>query len=108
MRKRPWYIWLSLIAFGIISYQCRISILHSEGDRDYALWTQYIRRELFLGILTLILPCGLILFAMDIVSKSSYTLGIVINILILIYVYFGGVILSAKLYDWKAKNIDNK
>ena len=45
---------------------------------------------------------------MNIVSKVNYALGMIINILILVYVYFGGVILSAKLYDWKLDNLDVK
>ncbi len=108
MSKRPWYVWLSLIAFCIISYQCRISILHRDRERDYGLWFRYIRFELFWGMLTFIIPAGIIVLLIHIFSNYSSAIELFINIVGLVYLYFGGVVLSFKLYDWKLKNIDYK
>lgn len=108
MSKRPWYIWLSFIAFGIISYQCSTTILHGDGKRDYNLWFRYIGIVILWGIITLIVPVGAILLLMHIAFKYNHVLGTAINIIGLMYVYFGGVIFSTKLYDWKLKNIESK
>ena len=108
MFNRPKYLWLSFIAFGIISYQCRNTILLKRGERDYGLWFRYIRFELFWGTLTLVIPAGIIVLLMHIFSNYSSTIELFINIIGLVYLYFGGVILSFKLYDWKIKNIYQK
>ena len=106
--NRPKYLWLSFIAFGIISYKCRNAILHNSGERDYSLWFQYIRYELFWGLLTLIIPAGVIVLLMHIFSNYGGAIELFINIIGLVYLYFGGVILAFKLYDWKAENIKQK
>ena len=105
MFNRPKYLWLSFIAFGIISYQCRNTILHKSKERDYGLWFRYIRFELFWGMLTLIIPAGVIVLLMHIFSNYSHTIELLINIIGLVYLYIGGVVLSYKIYDWKIKNI---
>ena len=105
MFNRPKYLWLSIIAFWIISYQCRCTILHNNGVRDYELWFRYIRYELFWALLTLIIPAGIIVLLMHIFSNYNVVIELFINIIGLVYLYFGGVILSFKLYDWKVKNI---
>ena len=105
MVNRPKYLWLSFIAFGIISYQCMNTILHNSGERDYSLWFRYIRYELLWGLLTLIIPAGVIVLLMHIFSNYSPTIELLINIIGLVYLYIGGVVLSYKLYDWKIKNI---
>lgn len=108
MFNRPKYLWLSFIAFGIISYQCMNTILHNSGERDYSLWFRYIRYELLWGLLTLIIPAGVIAFLILILSNYSSAIGHFINIMGLIYLYFGGVILSFKVYDWKFENINQR
>ena len=105
MFNRPKYLWLSFIAFGIISYKCRSTILHNSGERDYSLWFRYIRYELFWGLLTLFIPACFIVLLMHIFSDYCGAIELFINIIGLIYLYFGGVILAFKLYDWKAENI---
>lgn len=108
MAKRPKYIWFSFIAFCIISYQCRTSILAENKNRDYHLWFHYIGTELLWGSITSIIPAGIFAMLMCIASNYSDTLKLIINVLGFVYLYFGGVILSAKLFDWKVKNIDIK
>lgn len=105
MFKRPKYLWLSFIAFGIISYKCRNAILHDSGEIDYNLWFRYIRYEMFWGLLTLIIPAGITVLLMHIFSNYCKAIELFINGVGLVYLYFGGVILSFKLYDWKIENI---
>ena len=102
---RPKYLWLSYIAFFIISYQCRTEILHGSKKVDYTLWYRYIGFELLWGCITLFMPAGVIAMLNYIFSAYSNVIELVINILGLIYLYFGGVILSFKLHDWRIKNI---
>ena len=108
MFNRPKYLWLSFIAFGIISYKCRNAILHNSGEIDYSLWFQYIRYELFWGLLTCIIPAGVIVLLMHIFSNYGGAIELFINIIGLICLYFSGVILAFKLYDWKSENIKQK
>ncbi len=108
MYNRPKFLWLSFIAFGIISYQCRIAILHGSEKRDYNLWVRYIGFELLWGIIILIIPSGIIVLLMHIFSVHNHVIELVINVLGLVYLYVGGVVLSSKLYDWKTKNIEKK
>ena len=105
MFNRPKYFWLSIIAFGIISYQCRNKILHNSEERGYSLWFRYIRYELFWGLCTLIIPAGVIALLMYVLSNYSNAIELFINIIGLVYLYFGGVVLSFKVYDWKIENI---
>ena len=108
MLNRPKFLWLSIIAFGIISYQCRNTILHNSRERDYNLWFRYIRYEIFWGLLILIIPAGITVLLMNIFSKYNEAIELFINIIALVYLYFGGVILSFKLYDWQIENIKQK
>ena len=108
MFNRPKYLWLSFIAVGIISYKCRNAILHNSGERDYSLWFRYIRYEIFWGLLTLIIPAGITVLLMHIFSNYSEVIELFINIIGLVYLYFGGVILAIKIYDWKTENIKQK
>lgn len=108
MFNRPKYLWLSFIAFGIISYKCRNAILHSSGERDYSLWFSYIKYELLWGLLTLIIPAGIVVLFMHIFSNYGGEIELFINIIGLVCLYFGGVILAIKLYDWKAEHIKQK
>ena len=108
MFNRPKYLWLSFIAFGIISYKCRNAILHNSVERDYSLWFRYIRYEIFWGLLTLIIPAGITVLLMHIFSNYNGAIELFINIIALVYLYFGGVILSFKLYDWQIENIKQK
>lgn len=103
MSKRPWYIWLSLLAFFIISYRCKRAIIYKK-PMDYSLWHRCMRTELFWGIITLIIPAAIIVLLMCIVSNYGYIWELSINIAGLIYLYFGGVFFSAKLYDWEQEN----
>ena len=105
MFKKPKYLWLSFIAFGMISYRCRNAILHNEKEVDYNLWFRYLRYEMLWGLLTLIIPTGVIVLLMHIFSSQSSAIELFINIAGLVYLYFGGVILSVKLYDWENVNI---
>ena len=105
MFNRPRYLWLSFIAFGIISYKCRNAIMHNSGERDYSLWFSYIRYEILWGFLILIIPVAVTVLLMHIFSDHSEAIEFVINITGLVYLYFGGVILSFRLYDWKIENI---
>ncbi len=83
-------------------------MLHKNGVRDYNLWFRYIRYELFWGLLILIIPAGITVLLMHIFSSYSEIIELFINIIGLVYLYFGGVILSFKLYDWKIENIKQK
>ena len=105
MFDKPKYLWLSFIAFGIISYKCRNTILHNGKERDYKLWFRYLRYELLWGLLTLIIPASVIVLFMHIFSNQSKAIELFVNIIGLVYLYFGGVILAYKLYDWKNENI---
>lgn len=100
MFNRPKYLWLSYIALGIISYKCRNAILHNNS-----LWFSYIKYEILWGFLTLIIPTAITVLLMHIFSDYSDAIELFINIIGLVYLYFGGVILSFKLYDWKIENI---
>lgn len=103
--KKPWYIWLSVIGFLIISYQCRISLLHNAKKRDYNLWFRFNGKVLCLWGLGLMIPICFMLFIFNVIQKINYFGGLGINIVILIYTFFCGVIISGKLYDWKRENI---
>jgi len=107
MSDKPKYIWLSFVAYGIISYRCRTIIQHRNKKIDYNLWYRYMGFELLWGSITLFIPAGIIALLMHIFSKYSSALEFAINILGLIYLYFGGVILAYKLDDWKIKNLGN-
>ena len=104
--SRPKFLWLSYIAFCIISYQCRTEILHGSKKADYSLWLRYIGFELLWGVITLFIPAGVIALLMYVFSAYNNEIELFINILGLVYLYFGGVILSYKLYDWKTENIE--
>lgn len=104
MSDRPRYLWLSVIAFGIINYQCRNKILRGK-ETDYNLWFSYLRYSVLWGIITLIIPAGVIVFLMHILSAYSAEARLFVNIAGLVYLYFGGVMLAFKLYDWKGKNL---
>lgn len=51
------------------------------------------------------IPAGIIVLLMHIFSNYNGVIELFINIIGLVYLYFGGVILSFKLYDWKVENI---
>ena len=103
--NKPKYLWLSIVAFWIISRQCRMAILHGGEERDYNLWLRYIGFEVLYGFLILVLPIAVFNVLMSVVSEYDSTIELLINICEILYLYFGGVIFSRKLYDWKQKNI---
>ena len=105
MLGKPRYLWLSIIAFLIISYQCRNAILHNGKEREYGLLLRYLGFELLWGMITLIIPAGVMVLIMHITAGYSSTIENIINVIGLIYLYFGGVIFASKLYGWKNKNI---
>ncbi len=78
--------------------------MYDDGRKE-VLWSRYIKMEFFTGLFILVLPAGTFCFFMDMVSSLHYFWGKAINLMILLYVYFGGVIVSAKLYNWKRENV---
>lgn len=104
MSNRPKYLWLSILAFGKLSSQCRRTIKFEIEEKDNRLLYRYIGFELLWGSITLIVPAAIIVSLMYIFPNYAD----LINILGLVYLYFGGVILSSKIYDWKIENIKKR
>lgn len=99
--KRPWYIWLSLIGFFGLNF-----VMIRKIYRNFDLWTRFVGKNvvLFLGIL--MIPAGVLSSIMDSIQGKSVAITNLLDIIVLLYIYVAGVIITAKLDKWNKLNLN--
>ena len=107
--KETIYSILSVLGFILLFGECSHKI-RSKGLRkmNYDLWFEFLKKIFIWWVGLLMLPVGIAMIFLNKAMEVSYIFGNIYNILILVYVYIIGVVITRKLYNWKEANgIDN-
>jgi len=100
-KKRPWYIWFSLLALALLWGDTARRI---KGFRDgnFVLWNRACGNFLKLITIYFIIP----MFLIPLLTNFIFGVYIAVNILLAI-IYFLGVFATCKHIDWRNKNISH-
>jgi len=107
-KKRPWYIWLSLFGFALLCADTSRRIKIKKGN--FILWNRACGNIIKLIILYAIAPI-VILYGLAALIFRDIELGAtaseIVNLIILVMLYFIGVVAVCKHVDWRMKNISH-
>lgn len=109
MCKKPWYIWLSIVAFSFLWLNTVRGLLffrrRKGNTKAFNSWIGALGNCIKLVIVYLILPTIPFLVAYDYFLEIDYALALVINCIQIIALYFGGVFITYKHYLWREENL---
>jgi len=114
MRKKPWYIWLSVPALLVLSfttagYVSRYEKVHNIGIFNSSSFYWKARGNSFLLILVVImLPLAffmLIFLAAEYYAGRGSFFAILVNGIMLIFLYLSGVYATYRHVQWRERNI---
>lgn len=95
------YKWLSIIGFGLL-YQKLFIIVHYK-KKDINLYLKLFGKSALIFILYIIIPIIGLMLIMSLL-ESYNVIYLIVNFITLIYVYIGGVIAVASLFNWAKRN----
>ena len=106
--KKPWYIWLSLLAFALLWGDTAIRIKATKTPENFDLWTSACGNSIKLFLFYIIGP--LILFSVSTPlifgeAGEGPILSTILPLLLLALLYFLGVYITYKHVIWRKKNI---
>ena len=100
--KRPWYIWLSVIAFMFMFFGIGIQIIFKK--KNLSLWIRFCGKVILL-IFSFILLGFIVTFICNSANINLNYITNVSDIIPALFCYSYGVLISYKLYIWKLKNL---
>ena len=111
MKKGKWVIWLSVPGFMILWADTARRILipkpfkrFSVNDgKQFNLWVEAWGRALTLFVGYIMIPMVLLSMGVGYFKERNPTVSLTINIIQIIALYFLGVHITKKLYDWRIK-----
>lgn len=104
--KKNVYSIFSLLGFMVLFFECAIkTIFQCIKEKNLILWLKLLAK-VFLWWVGAMIPAGIAMIFFEKIIAYNYIIGNIYNILILFYVYAAGIVITRKLYDWKASNID--
>jgi len=115
IKKKPWYIWLSVIGFVYLWGDTSRRILMYEhknkiklGD-DKEIWLNHFGYSFFcLWIGHLLIPFIFLGVLYNVVERHvDEFIALIINCLVIIIAYFLGVYVMSKYIVWREKNISH-
>ena len=100
--KYPFYTWLSIFGVMIEFGKTAIRIFFVERPFSPQRWILFVP-HLFVAIIGIMLPVGLMLTPFDAISQYNAILGMVWNMAMLVVFYVMGVLGARYLYRWNKK-----
>lgn len=97
----PFYTWFSVIGILIQFVRTAIKIIFVERPLNIGRWVLFCTRLMIVSVGFIVLPAGLMLIPLDMISQYNATLGNVYNLLILVVLYVMGVLAARNLYRWE-------
>ena len=105
--KKNIYCILSLLGFIILFFETSIkTIAKSIKERKLTLWLSLLGKVFIWWGGLIILPAIIALALLNKIIAFNYIIGNILNIVILLYIYFAGVYITKKLYNWKISNLE--
>ena len=96
----------SLIGFMFLFFECAIKILiKCIKERTFELWLSLLGKVFLWWVGIVMIPAGIASIFVEKVSAFNSMMGEIYNILILVYIYAAGLLITRKLYDWKTDKL---
>ncbi len=99
-KDRRWYKWLSILGFCLLCQELRIIIYYKK--KDFNEYFSYIAIIVYLFFVYILVPTIVLVSFMEFLCMYKI-IAIIINIFILIYLYWSGYIIVLKLISWAEK-----
>ena len=111
MKKGKWVIWLSVLGFMILWSDTARRIVFPKpfkrfsvnDGKQFNLWVEALGQMFTLLIGYIIIPMVLLSMVVGYFEERNFTVALIINGIQLIALYFSGVHITKKLYDWRIK-----
>lgn len=97
--KKPWYIWLSIIGFMFVFIS---AVINALNKKDFSIWLRLVGKVFLLFLGYLIMLC-ISLIILGFISSVNIVVGNIFNVFVILLAYFGGVVITYKLYIYKQK-----
>lgn len=105
--KKNIYSVFSLLGFMILFFEIAIkTIIKCAEKRNFHLWIELIGCVILWWVGYIMLPSGIAVMFLGKISQFNSVIGNLYNVLILLYIYAVGIIITRKLCDWKVNNLE--